>query len=1780
MKQAGRLLFVLTLALAFSVGAACASDYVYVTTNMTWAEFYAGELGASSSDLAVSYDAVSTATQRFATCFNGFTSAVSGDGTVFDGVKNVQVRMTNEVYSGLTDKSRFSTPINGSFDEYKEMDAGGNFGKMVTESVDANAKIPSLTVSVSGGKSTGHGNYRITISGLSYDVLGANLGTSNDNFLGAKLETTDGTVYGLKPLHNLWIRGNMAEQIGFCVEDFTERNGTHLSYAHTATLPGKTISTITYMLKNQPDIVIACSLPVKLWSNGAITVSGDVKSGANSAVHFTSSDIPNGASYAFASVAKVEGRTSTPLTSADYTYSNGVLTFTKAQAGSYTATFTSDSYVDIVASITVNDYYATTNMTWAEFYAGETGQTSDALLAAGLDAVSTPTVGHLSRFPLLWGATSPDYDGTVISGEKSVKVRMTGDVYGALSDKSRYTFTDETFSEYKAVSADGTFGATVSETATASGATVKMSTGSSARWGHYVISVSDVSIDIGTSGDKIARNYRGVLLETSDGKIYGMRHDNNLWSNTDIAFTVNANYTEPHGQGVKRFHEYTKELEGKTITKITYMLEGLPDVVIESLDLYVKPITSASVKPETVYPAGKNVPVKFVFTDVPDDAGYTLSSVSQGSGRNSKAVSSYTYADGVLTISGDLEIGTYTATFTSGKYADISAAINVYKFATTDMTWAEFYAGELGKTSADLKTSGLDAVSSPTARIANNFSQLTSVSNDIGGRDITGVKAVQVRFDSGAYTALSNDSRFTFVDEAFTQYKQANSDGTFGAMVSETQTMTGAGVTLNSGASATWGNYVLNITGLDGLVLSSGDENYYLGAILETSDGAKYGLRHNTNLWFNAGTVAFTVNNKYTEPHGVTRDYAYTSDLAGKTVTRLTFLVKNQPSAIVDCSVLLKSITDATVATTSAITAGENVPIAFTFGNLPSGVTYTLNALYSGTGRGRTPITDYTYSNGTLTVNGSLPAGTYQAIFGTDNYADIGVVFEVNEKQAEETYHFATTNMTWAEFYAGELGESSADLYTAGLDAISSPTARVAARFTQLTSESNDIGGRSITGVAAVQVRMSSAVYEAMSNDSRYTFTDDSFSEYKDVNDDGSFGKMLSETHVQEGATVTLTSPGTWGDYQLSVASVDVTVSSGDEYYYLGAIVETSDGKLYAMRHNNNLWFNAKDIALSTAEFVEPHGVARSYAYTSDMEGKTITRITYMLKNLPDEIVDCEVFLKLKTSASVLPVYEDGYHAFMAWTNLEVPLVFSGIPASADYKLSGVTRGTGRNRQAVSGCTMSGDVLTISGDVSEGTYTATFTDETYANISATINVYTTNATDKIISADNNAAGLSFLLTPAGVSDATDAVLDAQNFVNATDYTVIASNDTAVYSEGTNQISGSGFTLNVTLNDVPEGKRAILGFSHAFTITPESVGENDFTAMSGKILALPDVAYGWRVPTGEQLRDMGLLVVGVYPDGVSRDITDWISSGLLVMDDAIMMSYGTVLVDREFTPSEEGKVYALSDEGEGTMNDGAADGKLTATWYVRTPGGSSSGDDPTPSPTPTPTPTPEPDSDDKPAPESDDKTAPDTESETEPGDVTPEAWTDETTALVNSYKDSGALASDGTIPDDSVTYDTTSTTAHTLSRTGTTLVRQGEDINPISLVLEFPVDIWRVYVNDILVAWAYSPGVSANEFFAADKSSNGVEILPSSKTEATILLDSSAMSAGVNEISAAFVPDVANPSQEIAKSTLATVNIESSSAVETGVGNSSGGCNGGLAVSVILLGLGFALARKK
>ena len=173
-----------------------------------------------------------------------------------------------------------------------------------------------------------------------------------------------------------------------------------------------------------------------------------------------------------------------------------------------------------------------------------------------------------------------------------------------------------------------------------------------------------------------------------------------------------------------------------------------------------------------------------------------------------------------------------------------------------------------------------------------------------------------------------------------------------------------------------------------------------------------------------------------------------------------------------------------------------------------------------------------------------------------------------------------------------------------------------------------------------------------------------------------------------------------------------------------------------------------------------------------------------------------------------------------------------------------------------------------------------------------------------------------------------------------------------------------------------------------------------------------------------------------------------------------------------------------------------------------------------------------------------------------------------------------LTQDRTIPDDAVNYGASGSATRTLNRNGTTQVGKDETINPVTITLEFDVDIWKVYLNGELAAWEYSPGVSAQSaFYASSLSSKGVTIKPASKTEATIEFDPSAMPDGSNTIEVAFIVDANTPDQEIGKTTVAEVEVTDEVDDIGTIGGSSGGCSAGLGAIVSVLAAAFFISRK-
>ena len=204
--------------------------------------------------------------------------------------------------------------------------------------------------------------------------------------------------------------------------------------------------------------------------------------------------------------------------------------------------------------------------------------------------------------------------------------------------------------------------------------------------------------------------------------------------------------------------------------------------------------------------------------------------------------------------------------------------------------------------------------------------------------------------------------------------------------------------------------------------------------------------------------------------------------------------------------------------------------------------------------------------------------------------------------------------------------------------------------------------------------------------------------------------------------------------------------------------------------------------------------------------------------------------------------------------------------------------------------------------------------------------------------NENPGGVYFLRTPSGISASVDATMKANNFVNVDEYTNSSDNTTALYNDGDDEIEGTGFTFDIKLSGVPEGKTAVIGYGKPLYLTPDNYGTEGFADMVAALRELPDIGGGYVVPENDMMKDFGILFKAIGLDGKVRDITDYASFGVMVIDDnTIMIFYGNMLADRAVTDNEGEELMLSFEDGqagtESMLSDGKADGHLAITCYL-------------------------------------------------------------------------------------------------------------------------------------------------------------------------------------------------------------------------------------------------------
>ena len=181
-----------------------------------------------------------------------------------------------------------------------------------------------------------------------------------------------------------------------------------------------------------------------------------------------------------------------------------------------------------------------------------------------------------------------------------------------------------------------------------------------------------------------------------------------------------------------------------------------------------------------------------------------------------------------------------------------------------------------------------------------------------------------------------------------------------------------------------------------------------MGAIFETSDGEKYAMEHSQNLWLKTGKIAFAVKDGFVEPHKNTIDAKRSQGLEGKTITKITYLVKDGADIVIPTNLLCKY----KLADGQGITGPEekvvyqrgygrtNVQMTY---QVPETSSYKLSSVkYGGNELEQGAYAGYTYDEDKkmLTVNGdtwsnsTTGVGTYTLTFTDQSdapYEDITV---------------------------------------------------------------------------------------------------------------------------------------------------------------------------------------------------------------------------------------------------------------------------------------------------------------------------------------------------------------------------------------------------------------------------------------------------------------------------------------------------------------------------------------------------------------------------------------------------------------------------------------------------------------------------------------------------------------------------------------------------------------------------------------------------------------------
>ena len=414
-----------------------------------------------------------------------------------------------------------------------------------------------------------------------------------------------------------------------------------------------------------------------------------------------------------------------------------------------------DALVYVLMNIPYADFYKADGVTGADTVSSATKQKTRASLASGsyhVNSDGSDITGITFPVKISDGSVLGKYTQVTDESEVTITTNIKGkentvtykgqDALFESASYSYYTLSD-TPSYYKeaTVNADGSLSFSEvkgTEPTTLTNAKTEFST--SSRYGDY-------QLDITSDDLKNVNTVYGVVVSTKEGSSYGLRHVENIWKKTELAWSTGF-VTESHGNTLDS-KDYASMM-GQTINKVTYYTDaGIYEISMDQ-KVQTKYNGEISVADTSVNAENTKITVSGLPTDFEEE--YTIEGLDAGTYSVEINTEGKTPTR-TIKFNKEIEKGRYTVTLSDkkGNYAPISTTFNAY----TETMPAKY--NENDKDPAVVKADGVDEEEFQTY-----LKNITSVT--VNGKEYaaSGKKAVKL---------ITEDGKLDLSQEAFKDAK-------------------------------------------------------------------------------------------------------------------------------------------------------------------------------------------------------------------------------------------------------------------------------------------------------------------------------------------------------------------------------------------------------------------------------------------------------------------------------------------------------------------------------------------------------------------------------------------------------------------------------------------------------------------------------------------------------------------------------------------------------------------------------------------------------------------------------------------------------------------------------------------------------------------------------------------------------------------------------------------------------------------------------------------------